>query len=427
MPIKSSRIHAELGLGPVPLTFEMVAQAVEVKMAEAEDLDWKQAFPPPEVDKKWWDAAKDVAAMANTGGGLIVYGVAEQRERADRIVGVADGPRAQRALQGWVARWVRPLVDGLRIEVIEDPNGGAGLVAVAVPASPNAPHVVGEKNEMGVPHRYGAHTNWMTENQIERAYRDRFTRRADDRGALTALTDALASELDLGADVWFAVAARPRIAPPPPRERTSEQVTTTMLAAARTAEEIFPEKHGRFPIMSYLVDGDRPRVGLRRWTVRAFDLRDEGPSLWAAIELHHDGSIAVLVSLTTFHRTAQIHGAPDNAMLVSVKHVDSVVAEAVALAAAHTRALVGSGTVQIRATLLRHHDLPAHPLAALANLSSDFRNSFHHPSESRLVRHPAAVEAEFATDDDVESLRATARQLADDIDTQFGINGSSIR
>lgn len=426
MPIRWSRIHAELGLAPVPLTFEMVAQAVEVRMAEAEDLDWKQAFPPPGAEKKWWDAAKDVAAMANTAGGLIVYGVAEEQERAGRIVGIADGPQVQNALQGWVSRWIKPLVDGLRIEVLENPAGGAVLVAVAVPASPNAPHVVGEKNEMGVPHRYGAHTNWMTENQIERAYRDRFTRRADDRVALTALIDDLAGEFDLGADVWMAVAARPRVTPPPPRERASEQVTTTMRAAVRTAEEIFPERHGRFSILSHLIDADWPRIGLRRWIVRSLDFRDDGPWVWATIELHHDGSIAVLVSLSTFHRTEKVIGVPDDALLVPVGHVDSVVAEVVALSAAHMRALVGGGTVQIRAALLRPPDLRARPLAAIAKLDT-VRRSFHHLSESRLVRHPAAVEAEFATDDGIDTLQATARQLADDIDTQFGINRSSIR
>ncbi|WP_367127863.1 helix-turn-helix domain-containing protein [Saccharothrix sp. HUAS TT1] len=426
MPIKSSRIHVELGLGPVPLSFEMVAQAVQARMAEAEDLDWKQAFPPPGVEKKWWDAAKDVAAMANTGGGLIVYGVAEQRERADRLVGVTDGAQAQGMLQAWVTRWVKPLVDGLRIEVLDNPDGGPGLVVVAVPASPNAPHVVGEKNEMGFPYRYGAHTNWMTENEIERAYRDRSARRADDRGALTALIDDLAGELDLGNDVWMAVATRPRITLPPPRERVSDQATATIRAAREVAEKIFPEKHGRYSTLSELLQGEGPRVGLRRWTVRSIDWRDEGPFVWAAVELHQDGSIAVLVSLSTFDRTAQVHGAPDNALPVSVRHIDSVIAEAVALSTAHMRALVDASTVQVRATLLRPHDLQAHPLAAIANLSSDFRRSFHHPPESRLVKRPAAVEAEFATDDDVEYLRAAACQLADDIDTQFGINGSSI-
>ena len=45
MSIRWTRIHAELGLAPGPLTFEMVEQAVAAGMAEAEDLDWKQAFP----------------------------------------------------------------------------------------------------------------------------------------------------------------------------------------------------------------------------------------------------------------------------------------------------------------------------------------------------------------------------------------------
>jgi hypothetical protein len=42
------------------------------------------------------------------------------------------------------------------------------------------------------------------------------------------------------------------------------------------------------------------------------------------------------------------------------------------------------------------------------------------------VREPVAVEAAFSAEDDIIALRSVARQLADDLDHQFGMSGSSI-
>lgn len=186
---------------------------------------------------------------------------------------------------------------------------------------------------------------------------------------------------------------------------------------------------GTGPILSHLVDfGDRPRIGLRRWTVRAYqDLADEKEfSVWAVVELHHDGSMAMAIGMEGSQRGTQMHGVLGGAWPVSVRHVDSVMAEAVALAATHVRGLGGVGTIPTRAALLRDDTTGNRPMVAITNLSSQFRGSFHRVVESRLVHRTVAVEAAFATDDDIHTLRATARQLAEDIDTQFEIGGSSI-
>jgi hypothetical protein len=87
----------------------MVVRAAASGMAEADDLDWKQALPP-EVEKKRREFAKDVAAMANTRGGLIVYGVREENERAVELTGVPNGGGTARAcgpsLTGMCGRWL---------------------------------------------------------------------------------------------------------------------------------------------------------------------------------------------------------------------------------------------------------------------------------------------------------------------------------
>ena len=57
---------------------------------ETDDLEWKTDLPDPRDPSKTHELAKDVAAMANAGGGLLVYGVAEDgRQHADHIIGIA--------------------------------------------------------------------------------------------------------------------------------------------------------------------------------------------------------------------------------------------------------------------------------------------------------------------------------------------------
>jgi hypothetical protein len=81
-----------------------------------------------------------------------------------------------------------------------------------------------------------------------------------------------------------------------------------------------------------------------------------------------------------------------------------------------------------RATLLRDDEGRSLPLVAIDNqLHGGMISSlFHQVPGSRAVREPVAVEAEFSAADDVTALRNVAHQLADDLDQQFGMPGSTI-
>ena len=71
-------IHRALGLEPGDLTLELIEKAIEAGLEETSDLDWKKD-PYNPLKPAWFDeVAKDIAAMANSGGGWIVFGVAEE-------------------------------------------------------------------------------------------------------------------------------------------------------------------------------------------------------------------------------------------------------------------------------------------------------------------------------------------------------------
>lgn len=427
MAIMWSRIHAELGLSPTPLTHDMVAQAVAQRVRENEDLDWKKDLPA-DVEKKKWEFAKDLAAMANTRGGLIIFGVREENEEATEPTGVPNNERDRQRLRALAWQRVRPLIDGLVIEPLSDEAGEQGLVVVSVPASPDSPHIVGEKNEMGVPYRDGSDTRWMAEGQLERAYRDRFARRVDDRAALSALIDDLVPEIRLESGVWVAVSTRP-VAPMPVAlgRPQREQVTATMNEMLRLAAEMYPVSGGRIKVIGELADYavNDPRAGLRRWVMRSnpYSTDPVDQADWGHVELHHDGSIALAIGFSTW-----LPGEDDGGVYrVPVRAVDSLMVEAVALAAAHVRSLGGAGTTLIRAVFLLDPTSPRRPLIAVDNrLGPHFTQNFHVLSSTRAVRNPHAVEAEFAADDDAGALRRVARQLAEDLDHQFGVQASSI-
>jgi hypothetical protein len=78
-------LHRALGLDPTAsLIYDMVEQAVTERITELEDLDWKREIPHKLKPGRSEEICTDFSAMANSGGGMIVYGVAEDRATRPR-------------------------------------------------------------------------------------------------------------------------------------------------------------------------------------------------------------------------------------------------------------------------------------------------------------------------------------------------------
>lgn len=420
MPIRWSRIHAALGLTPQDLTYDLLSQAVEQGVAEADDLDWKQALPPKD-EKKLREFAKDVASFANSRGGMLVYGVDERDEHAVHPpIGVDNGERARQRLRALAAQRIRPPVAGLQVVAFDGDAGQPGLLVVAVPASPDAPHVIGDDDALGIPYRDGTDTRWMREHQLERAYDERRQRRIRDEESLDILLGHVTGEIDTSAAVWVLVAARPRsplsaLLPKPGRGH----VRTTVEDGRAVALEVAPDREGydSVDVLDLLSENDlnNPGVGLRRWTVQ----RNRGtatpdqPGNLLQLELHHDGSMTLAVNV----RDAEAHDgmAADGVPKVRAGVVESVIVDALALAAAHVRRLGGDGPIACEVRLLSPPDVPV-----MLTRKHRFEGLGQVPG-SRLLRKVLPVTAEIASDADATEIRDVAAQLAQDILHQFGI------
>ena len=108
-------LHRGLGLPPSILTDEILDAAVAAGVAETDDLDWKSELPPvkglPQTD-----VPKDIAAMANSGGGMIVYGVEENQKVANVRKDTGEFTEVhERALRSAAITAITPPVFGLEI------------------------------------------------------------------------------------------------------------------------------------------------------------------------------------------------------------------------------------------------------------------------------------------------------------------------
>ncbi|OZD03422.1 transcriptional regulator [Rhodococcus sp. 06-235-1A] len=279
-------LHRVLGLPPGPLTDAMLDEAVGAGAAETNDLDWKSELPPmkglPQTD-----FPKDVAAMANSGGGVIVFGVREAQKFATERVDVGELDEAyERSLRSAAITGISPPVFGLNVHRIgTDPRA----VVVEVPASIDGPHLIYRNDYFGAPIRNDSDTVWMKERQIEAMYRARFDERRHATETLDALYSEAAGGRNSGERAWLIAVAHPRI--PRFRERLTREEARAVLAEAEGLTLTYADRNGVHPMEN--VDRTNLRPGLRRWV--AVNTATGERSTWkeAWISIHHDGSVTV--------------------------------------------------------------------------------------------------------------------------------------
>ncbi|MFC8239341.1 AlbA family DNA-binding domain-containing protein [Streptomyces chartreusis] len=163
---------------------DIVALIGRQEAVEAEDLDYKQQRYGNDP-KSREELAKDVAALANHIGGVLVIGMAESRGVPSRAFDVGLDDRHVRDLQQRIAASTAPSVRWEPLLKENPANPGHGFLLLTVPRSPEAPHAIivpptkPTSAALRYPRRAGSKTDWLTETYVASAYRQRFSSAAD--------------------------------------------------------------------------------------------------------------------------------------------------------------------------------------------------------------------------------------------------------
>lgn len=284
-------LHRALGLAPAPLTDVLLDAAVAAGVVEANDLDWKSELPPAKGLPQT-DFPKDVAAMANSGGGVIVFGVRESQKAAVERVDVGELDEAyERSLRSAAITAISPPIFGLNVHRLG--TAGSRAVIVEVPASLDGPHLIYKNDYFAAPVRNDSDTVWMKERQIEAMYRARFEERRHATEALDLLYGEAVAGRDSDKRAWLIAVAHPRI--PRFRDRLTREEAREVLTKTVGLALTYAGRGGVHPLEN--VDRDNPRPGLHRWV--AVNAATGERSVWreAWIGIHHDGSVTVAAAV----------------------------------------------------------------------------------------------------------------------------------
>lgn len=303
-------LHTVLGEDEPDLSFAMILRACEVGVEERSDLDWKAQLPltasdPEGKQTQQAELAKDIAAMANSGGGLIVYGIREGADPNSSAAGDVEpvGQVSEAALQQIrqiAGSLIYPPVVGLQLlRLAPEENPAGGVLALRVPDSQAAPHLVHPARRQSeyfiAPWRDGPHTNRMVERQIASAYllREQGARRRrqefeDLWSSAVRVATKPGPAGTVAPPVWVIAVAAPDQPYPRPRNLTIDQADA-VFASARSPKGLAP--YGALD----LVEAGPTRRGLRRYfRVGQRHLVNAAPC--ARVEVHTDGAITVAVT-----------------------------------------------------------------------------------------------------------------------------------
>ncbi|MFE0699225.1 helix-turn-helix domain-containing protein [Streptomyces sp. NPDC058872] len=189
--LRSRRLERLFAARLDDVSHAQVAALVDNQVTEHYDLDFKRGLYGNKDSEKR-DLAGDVAAMANTAGGVIVLGVDEDdqaRACGAPEVNLSDDEVGR--IRQIVSSLVSPLPTFDILPIASPEQDDRGFLLIAVPRSSNAPHAVLVNNALRFPRRNGTTTTYLSEPEVATAYRNRFT------GMQSRLDEAARYEADL--------------------------------------------------------------------------------------------------------------------------------------------------------------------------------------------------------------------------------------
>jgi hypothetical protein len=401
------------------LTEAALEQLTLQRVPEADDLDFKVEYA--RVEDARTELAKDVAALANNVGGLLIVGIAEDHGQASRLVPNVNYRDAEaRRVRSIVAQRVhpRPTIDVISVPSLRDE--GKGFLVIAVRRSVTPPHAVMVPNEPHLTYwvRDGSRTRWIGESEVADRYAGRF---AMVRTRLDRLGEVMAEGLT-GLDrnrAWMAMAVVPMFEGRMALNAESRRRVTDWV---RSSE---PFGLGGVAVLSRGIPV-RTSVGVRRVSLLEPSQAGGAPLNGVGGDLHVDGS-------TFFARSLGI--LSNDPVPLEDMYLVECVAAGLRLAARHAvenTSTGGEAVVEARVLAMRA-DEPAAPIVLqrvhLVRDAGGSDRAFIDPDRSIPGRRPLGtdvtgrhtVDLTAIASDPREWLAAT-RLVANDLVQAFGLD-----
>lgn len=203
------RLDSVFGATLDQVTAEHIQGLVTNGVSEEFDLDFKRDLYG-RADSPKRELCGDVAALANTAGGVIVIGVDEDDQaRACGAPGVEISDEERARMLQVVASGVSPMPPIEIRSVASADDGARGYFLLVVARSPKAPHAVIINDGYRFPMRNGATTRYLSEPELAAAYRARHASEVERDARLDVVDQEAAAKLDLTAGPWVLVSLVP--------------------------------------------------------------------------------------------------------------------------------------------------------------------------------------------------------------------------
>jgi len=124
-------------------TYEKLSDLISAQIEESLSLEYKASSALDRDKSPQHEITKDVSAFANSAGGVLVYGIREHRDKAQRHLPEAIDPiERKKAPKEWlehIIQNIRPRIDGIIIRPISIPDAPEMVVyVVEIPQSGTA-------------------------------------------------------------------------------------------------------------------------------------------------------------------------------------------------------------------------------------------------------------------------------------------------
>lgn len=244
------------------------------------DLDFKsELYGNNDAAKR--DLAGDVAALANTAGGVIVLGMVEDDQaKASEARPVTLSDEEVRRMRLIVASHVAP-IPIFDVVAVRGDVAGEGYYLLVVPPSTSGPHGVLINNGFRYPVRNGSTIRYLSEPEIAAAYRERFRTAGERVERASELVAEAHRSISLAAS-WLVVALVP--------ERAGQ------MEISQAGYVAFQKWASQAPNLQLNDTFCRWEVGLNRYIADGGN--QAGPSQWVRFEAHSDGSGVYALQVT---------------------------------------------------------------------------------------------------------------------------------